>query len=327
MNKIKKTAVLFIIIFTLLLMVPGQALAASASKLVLGDTFTLGNGEVLDEDLVILGGNVRLEEGSRVTGDIVLLGGNLWVDGTIDGDLVVAGGIVSLQDGAVITGDFSSMGAQVDRNQNAVIEGEIYTNQDIPIDFFPGNWQGTMTMQPGVPGYFNMGWFLMRVVLWGLLAMLLVMFLPTQTERISKAITSQALVAGGLGLGTILIVPIVLIILMITICLIPVSLIGFLVLAAGWAYGMVALGLTLGRRFGRIFNKDWDPALAAGVGTFLLVLFLNGLNAMSVCLSIFPQLIAGAVGLGSVLLTRFGTQDYPEQQLAVEVIEPAAEES
>lgn len=321
MSLIKKMLSLFIIVSVMLLALPDIALAAPPGKVILGDTYTLKSGEVLDEDLLILGGNVRLEEGSRVNGDVVLMGGNLWVAGTISGNLAVIGGIALLQDSAVIMGDFSAMGAQVERHHNAEIQGETFTNQDIPFNIVPGTWQSMMRMPVGATPILDIGWIFLRVILWGLLAMLIVMFLPSQTERIAKAVTSQPWVAGGLGIATALVLPILLIVLILTICLIPISIIGFLVLIVAWAYGLVGLGLELGKRFGQVFKQEWHPALAAGVGTFLLTLVLNGLSAILPCLGWIPQLIAGALGLGGVLLTRFGMQDYPNEPIGVEAIE------
>ena len=326
MNTIKKILYLMVIVSVVLLALPNPALAAPSGKVILGDSYTLESGEVLNEDLLILGGSVRLEEGSTVNGDIMLMGGTLWVAGTIDGDLTVAGGSVSLRDSALVTGSFSSMGADVERNQSAEIEGETFTDQDLPFNIVPGTWQNSMMMPSGVRPFLDLGWFFLRVVLWGLLAMLVVMFLPTQTERIIRAVNSQPWVAGGLGIATGLILPILLVVLALTICLIPFSLIGFLVLGAAWALGLVALGQELGKRFGRIFKQEWHPALAAGVGTFLLTLILNGLNAVLPCLGWIPSVLVGALGLGGVMLTRFGMQEYPNEPAAVEAIEPVPAE-
>ena len=313
MNIFKKTLALILVGTFILLALPQPVLAAPPGKVILGGSYTLETGEVLSDDLVILGGMAELKEGSVVEGDVILLGGELSVAGIIEGDLTAAGGIVSLQATAIVEGDFSSMGAQVERDQDADIQGEIYTDQDIPFSIVPGTWRSTMVMPTGIHPLFDLGWFVLRAILWGLLAMLVVMFVPAQTGRVTRAATSQPLVAGGLGIATGLILPILLVVLAFTICLIPVSLLGFLLLGVAWVYGMIALGLELGMRFGRIFSKEWQPALAACVGTLLLVIILNGLSAVLPCLGWIPKILVGALGLGGVLLTRFGTQDYPNE--------------
>jgi len=322
MNVVKKIFSLVIILSVVLLAMPQQALAAPPAKVIMGDSYTLSNGEVLDEDLLVLGGTVQLEEGSTVNGNVMIMGGTLTAAGRINGDLTAVGGVVFLQATAVVTGNLSTLGAQVERNQDAVIEGETITNQDLPFGFVPGAWQDNFVTPNGVTPFLDLGWFFLRVVLWGLLAMLIVMFLPGPTERVTRAINSQPLVAGGLGIATGLILPILLVVLAITICLIPFSVLGFLALGAAWAYGLIALGLELGKRFGRVFKQEWHSALAAGVGTFLLTLILNGLNAVLPCLGWIPQVLVGALGLGGVLLTRFGIQEYSNGMTAVEVVEP-----
>jgi hypothetical protein len=323
MNILKKTLFVVTIVTVLLLALPQQALAASPGKVVLGDTFTLESGEVLNEDLLILGGTVRLEEGSTVNGNVMVMGGNLFASGFIRGDVTVVGGNVSFQNSATVTGNLSSLGGQVQRDQDVQIQGDTFNNQNIPFGIMPGNWRNDFVFPAAAASYpvLDLGWFLLRVVLWGLVSMLIVMFLPSQTERVARAVTSQPLVAGGLGIATGLILPIVLVVLAITICLLPISLIGFLALFLAWAYGLIAMGFELGKRFGRVFKQEWHPALAAGVGTFLLTLMLNGVSAVLPCLGWVPQVLVGALGLGAVLLTRAGTKDYPYETAAIEPVE------
>ena len=84
-----------------------------------------------------------------------------------------------------------------------------------------------------------------------------------------------------------------------------------------WAFGLISLGTELGNRFAGIFKSQWHPALAAGAGTFLLILVINGIEAAIPCLGLLPKIIIGVLGLGSVLLTRFGTHAYAPTTPAV----------
>lgn len=321
MNTVRKIFVLAVILSVAFLAFPQKALAAPPTKVVLGDTYTLGSGEVLNEDLLVLGGTVRLEEGSTINGNVMIMGGSLSAAGRINGDLTAAGGVVSLEATSVVTGDLSTLGAAVSRHQDAVIEGETLNNEDVPFGVVPGAWQDRFGVPSAMSPYLDLGWFILRVVLWGLLAMLVVMFLPEPTERVTRAVKSQPLVAGGLGIATGLILPILLVVLALTICLIPITVLGFLLLGAAWLFGIIALGLELGRRVGRVFDQEWHAALAAGVGTFLLTLVLNGLSAVVPCVGWLPQVLVGALGLGGVLLTRFGTQEYTNGTSALEVVD------
>ncbi len=77
--------------------------------------------------------------------------------------------------------------------------------------------------------------------------MVVAMFIPAHMARISQTALSQPLISGGLGILTVIIVPIILVLLAITICLIPVSLLGAFLLVLAWAFGLIALGLEVGK--------------------------------------------------------------------------------
>jgi hypothetical protein len=304
------------------LALPQVARAAAPSKIIIADTYTLESGEILDEDIVILGGMVTLEEGSRVTGDIMLVGGTLDVAGTVEGDITATGGTVSLTATAVVQGDISTAGAALDRDEEATVEGEVRSEYANPFVTFPPGVPVPNLQVPTHPFLAALGFFA-RAVLWALLAMVLGMFVATPLQRTSQAVLTEPLIAGGLGLMTIIVAPLVLAAIGITILLLPVTIIGFLLLALAWAYGLIALGAELGKRFIAIFNREWHPALAAGLGTFLLILVLNGMDAAIPCLGWVPKVLVGLLGLGGVL-TRFGSENYnPRAGLRAYAVTPA----
>jgi uncharacterized membrane protein len=99
-------------------------------------------------------------------------------------------------------------------------------------------------------------------------------------------------------------------VLAITICLSPVSLIGGLVLGAAMIFGWVALGLEVGRRLALAFKREWQPATQAGLGTLLLSFVVYAV-AIIPCLGFVFSMVLWAIGLGAVILTRFGGQESP----------------
>ncbi len=302
-----------VVLFTLAL--PGKALAASqATRIVIGETLILESGETLNDDLFIIGGTVILEKDSLVEGDILVLGGTLSVDGEVDGDIVGAGGFIELDDDALIHGNIGLAGAHLDQDTDAIVEGEVRSEIQGPFNVTVPDFVRSPfpPIAIRVNPFFEAGMFFLQVVFLALIAMGLVMFFPTQTGRVASTIVSQPLISGGLGLLTIIVAPVVLVLLVITILGIPISLLLALVLAVAWAFGLIALGMELGNRLAQIFNQEWHPALAAGVGTFFLALVINGIDAIGVldCIDWLPKFLAGVLGLGGVLLTRFGTQSY-----------------
>jgi hypothetical protein len=93
-------------------------------------------------------------------------------------------------------------------------------------------------------------------------------------------------------------------------------------LVAAWLLGWVALGYEVGSRIAEAVNMVWAPAISAGVGTFILIFVLGGFSKLIPCIGWLPQTLVGLWGLGAVLLTRFGTQDYPTEMQKVAVEEP-----
>jgi len=306
----KPMTVALLLAVVLALAAPTAALAAGPQdgQVIFGGTFTLGPGQTVDGDLLVVGGVVTLEEGSSVNGDTVLFGGTISIDGEIDGSLAAMGGTVNVGPHAVIRGDVVRFGAVVSIDESATIEGQVLSEQsfDMPsIDwrfmrptFLPFRmWSYT------VSPVFSVLWFMARVLLLAALAVLVVMFWPEPTRRVALAIVEQPLPSGGIGLLTLLVAPALLLALVLTICLIPVSAIGFIVFGAAAVFGVVAL----------MFRWELHPAAAAGIGTLVLSVLLGGLAEIP-CIGLLGVLAILAVvslGLGAVVLTRFGSRIYP----------------
>lgn len=301
-----------IFILVIALAMPSTALARGllADRVVFGDNFTLKSGETLDGNLVVFGGNAVLEQSSTVTGDVVIMGGNLDSNGTVKGNVVGLGGLVSLEETAVVEGDVTMIGAQLDRAQGARIQGQVISNLKAPLTFtFPGGVQ-VPRFDVSFSPVLNAAAFILKIFLWAALAVLLVLFLPDHTRRVTQTAIAQPLVAGGLGLLTVVVLPVLVLALAITILLIPVSLLVVALAGLAWMYGIIALGLEVGDRLAQLMKREWAPAVAAGVGTFMLILVLNGLREVVPCVGWVAPALAGMVGLGAVLLTRFGLQTY-----------------
>ncbi len=293
----------------LLLAFPVTAFAASYSDVVIGNNYTLQSGQTLNNDLFVLGGTVTLMSGSTINGNVTLVGGSVQAAGTINGNFTVFGGTLNLANTFILNGNLTTAGTVVTRDPGAQIKGTENTNQNTPTIILPGGTR-IPTITADVNPFFNLVGFFLGLFVWVLVAMVVAMFLPNHLNRISQAAISQPLLSGGLGVLTAIIVPIILVLLAITICLIPVSLIGAFALLAAWAFGMIALGLELGKRISTIFKREWHPALSAGLGTLVLMFILNGLAAIVPCVGWIPIVLVSFWVLGAVLLTQFGMKPY-----------------
>lgn len=306
----------FLVLF-LVAAAPGKALAAvpEATKLadqfVIGDNYTLKSGDTLEGNLWVLGGNATLDPGSRITGNIRMAGGNLHVAGEVDGDIAATGGLVQIGSTAVVHGSVNVAGASLDRSSAAVIEGGVSTEPNGPFQFSTPNGVSIPNIQIRSAPIWNMLGYFFRAFLMAALAILVVMFWPQQTRRTAKAVITQPLITGGLGVITAFLTPLVVLVMVITIILIPVSLLGLILLGIMVAFGWIAIGMEVGTRLEQAFKTEWALPVTAGLGTFLLTLVVDGIGQVIPCVGWLAPSAVGLMGLGAVLLTRFGSQDYP----------------
>jgi hypothetical protein len=320
---------------------PAPLQGSECTGLVMGGSCTLEEGDTLEGGLVVMGGNADLLAGSTVEGDVVLMGGNLTVNGLIEGDVAVIGGLAHLGNTAVVEGDVIAIGGQVEREGGAQIEGELSTdfNGVFPL-VIPGRIQipGLEGVTPFVsPGEVQVPhldmqvnpvasslWVLLRSFMWAALAVLVVLFVPNHTQRAAQAAASQPLASGGLGCLTFVVLPVLIVLLAITICGIPISLLGLMLGIVAVAFGVIAVGLEVGVRLTHLLNQDWALPVSAGLGTFLLTLVTNGVGALIPCVGWLAPALVGVVGLGAVLLTRFGARTYPPQAVPSAVLDAAS---
>lgn len=165
----------------------------------------------------------------------------------------------------------------------------------------------------------------------GLVAALLVLFLPQQTRRVGEAVPSQPAWAAAMGLGSVLlfitalVVSVLFSLLIVTMLLTtPMIIVILITFAAAAVFGWVGLGTEIGLRLAAVLKTEFPFLLSAGVGTFLLHLVANGFG-MIPCLGwVFPTLLS-LVSLGAVFLTRFGAHplSIAATQVSVESVPPA----
>ena len=328
-----KTKLKTIFILLVLLLVPtSNAYAQSPGGDVIrfGENYTLKSGEILNGSLVVIGGNAEIEKDASVAKDVILIGGNLKVDGntsgaiviiggnmtisgTISKDVVVVGGQLLLTKTAVVKGDVATMGGQVTKEPGAEIVGNMVNNAPpIAIPNIPN--APNVPNSPNVNINFNPFWEITVVVGRALavaaVAMLLTLFMQPQLERVADAIAHQPVMAGGFGLLTIVLAPLILVIMVITIILIPVALIVMFIIPLAWLFGIIALGQEVGERFTTAINQTWAPVLATGFGTFLLLL-VGGLVGLIPCVGWLIPFLIGLIAIGGVVLTWFGTRSVP----------------
>jgi len=323
-NKLKFFTLMLLLALLLLPVSAVYARGASGSlldgRVIFGDNFTLESGDTLTGDLVVFGGNVTVEEDATIEGDTVVIGGNVTLDGIVEGSLVSIGGSTRMGEVSVVQGDLVTVGGSLSRDPGSEVKGEVVTNIPAPDIRIP-DIQVPDVPNPSSPprpprisfdynpltNFFQMFGTAIAV---SLLAMLASLFLQPQIERVAQVVVGQPVIAGSFGLLTGVLAPFVLVILVVTLILIPVAVLAAAALALAWLFGLIAIGTEVGERFTRAINQTWAPPLTAGMGTFLMMLVVGGIG-MIPCLGWLVTSLVALFGIGGVVLTMFGTQNYP----------------
>ncbi len=318
MKKILFSLLLAVLLFSLTLATPAYAGNLLEGKVVIGEDFTLKSGETIDGDLVVISGSAVVEAGARITGNVVVMGGSADLAGQVAQNVTVMGGNVTLRSTAEIDQQLAVLGGSITREQGAQVKGGESqgfsfggSSTETPTapsggGFGPGRWDPLWALVQGVLQA------LVMIVVVSVLALLISALWPEPTTRVSAAIATAPAVAGLLGLLTLVAVPILLALLAITICLIPVTILGAVVLVAALLFGWVAFGLLLGNRLAVAFRWNLPPAGAGLLGTFIVTAIAAPLWFITPlqCLGVPLVTIFSCLGLGAVVLTRFGTTPY-----------------
>ncbi len=306
-------------------------------KIIFGSAFVLKSGQSLDGDLVAFGGTVEVEKDAAVHGDVAVIGGTASINGLVNGDVVTLGGVIHLGSHAVVNGDATAVGGVIEREPGAEVLGNIVETEGkqdgigqigpggIQITPAPGQQFGNFPFQNATPVSGPIAWLGqamlrgMAAIAWAAilaaLGVFLILLAPKPTERVALGIKANPLLAFAVGFGASLLAGIVALLLAVTICLLPLSLALILAMIAALFFGWLALGWLLGRELMRGFNaQNSTPIWEVIVGVALLTLlwklptvfpFVGGLASFLV------MFVAGNIAIGGVILTRFGTRDYP----------------
>lgn len=279
----------------------------SGDRLVIGQSFVLEAGEELNGNLVVVGGSATVQTGSAVRGDVAVLGGNLVVAGTVQGDVVLFGGAVALQETANVGGNVAVLGGALRRDPGAVVAGDVFSGAPTP---FPPRLTMPTLRTPGPDGALGA---LGSLILWqlvtlgwvaglALLGAIAVSLAPRAMERIATQAARDTFVSFSMGLLTLVVGFLLGLLLLIACCS---GLVVWLALGAAWLVGWLAVGLWLGQRVLQALHARHTTAIgevALGVAAITI------LSRLPWCIGFLGGLIFGCIGLGAVVLTRFGTR-------------------
>ena len=315
----------------------------NGSLVVFGGDLEMGG--VVNGDVVVFGGDVEIA--GTINGELVIFGGDVTVanTGTITGDCALIGGAFSdrhdTENGIVCPLAFESPVVTQFINDLDLDYASIATtifDEELPPGLTPYNGgEGITTPSTGFDGdqpYGDweedhaLGFFglLFKAIgsglLVGVIAYIIATTMPDRLAQVRYVLEEQTGASAGVGFLSMIAIPSALIILgiltaiLIFVCIgvigIPLMFVGTLGYFAALLLGITAIGAWVGDQMAdRFVLKGWSSPLRTAGGTAATV-FVLGLLAIIPC---FPDgLVSFAVfmiGLGSVVLTKFGSQAYP----------------
>lgn len=299
---------LLLSLFLALFLTGCQPADSYQGRLILSGDHRIDGNHPVPGHLVIVDGRVDLAPEGRVAGSVVVLGGELRLGGEVEGDLTVLKGRVYFSDQARIHGNLNAGGGHLLGWEEAEIEGEVTENigLDLPVE----------VLAPNRSFWDRAGRGFWYALLMAGMALLGGWITPRGVERVGQAVIQHTLVCGSLGGLVLLVGPVLIVQMMFTVVLIPAAAVAVLLGAITLSYGLSGAGWEIGRRVFALLGWEPQPALAAGLGGFLVSLIINLLNFIPFIGGLLA-LGAAAVVLGGVLLTRYGTRVFIPKRRAL----------
>ncbi len=233
--------------------------------------------------VLVVNGNVTLSAG--LNGGVSVIFGSAHVTGTVQGDVVAVLGGVVLNPGSLVQGDVIAVGGRVDNVGQSRILGDVIGSAPI-LTQSPRSGAARIRLALAAwVGLLLLGIMLSALFPWPML-------LVAATAR--RFTWQSMLTASGAGIGLLLvIVPLAL-----SVAGLPIAIALLTVTLLAWAFGLVAVGVALGRRMLRPFGKERSTLLAAVCG-------LGVLGAVSAIPLAGPVLIvaAGLLGAGAGVIS------------------------
>jgi hypothetical protein len=274
------------------------------SQFVVGNTYVLKSHEKINGNIVGIGTNLIIEDGAFVQGDVSLIGSTIDLSGRIVGDLNVMAGSSVIENPAIITGNINQVLQTTNIASKAVVLGDINTYS------FPSATSGNV----GNKIVNLLEWLrpttiialqIARVLILLVLSLIGIYLIKKPTNNVATAIVANMPAAWGAGLLTIITVTILSLVLIVTICLSPIGILLVIALIFSGLWGLVALSSIIGKKIIDWLKLDWSEEPATIVGALMLGV-VTSLISFIPCFGFLINMMITSIGIGGVLLSRFG---------------------
>lgn len=262
-------------------LLPATSAAASANDGDDNDRIVLVGSVLVDRDetvndLIVVDGDVTIR--GRVTGDVVVVDGNVTIRGSVAGDVVAVSGLATLGRRARVAGDLVYGDDRPVQAPGSRVDGDVekFKIGDASAIAAIGLWLG----------------FTISLLLLGVVLLLLA---PRAGDAIARAGRDKPMLAALVGLGGLILLPVIAIVACITVIGLPLGIVLLLLILPLYAVGYLSAALIVGR----LIRKQ-ARILAFVIGLVILQLltlipFVGGLVG----------LLATIFGLGALLIALF----------------------
>ncbi len=310
----KQLSLVLLTLFIIFVAVPAGVASADP-----GFDRVIGEGETVEEDIVVFGGSLLVEPGATVEGsvsvfggetelagtiigDVALFGGQATISGFIDGDMVVLGGNLQADTTAAVAGDCVLIGGTISGDGKDTIGCTGFGDlPNLAIPAFVGSQGGVDLPFPPLrhfrevghgPSFFvTAGSVIGRSMFLGLIALVLAAAAPDKLNRVSRTMRQKPGATGAVGLLTLIagislitiiaVISAVLLLVCIGILGIPLVIVMSLALFGALVMGWIAAGSMLGRKMvGWLKISSKSLPVTAALGTVTLTMAAGLLSSM-----------------------------------------------
>ena len=327
---------------------------------VFEEDLIVDDGATINGDVAVFNGNAVIS--GTIDGDLAVFNGQATIIGTVDGDVAVFNGNIVVEDAADFSGDYFVINGELINNGSERLEGVALPGlvpdewaEGFSANFSP-DFEGPVITPPVPPtppkaptppninyrhdgpsfwgGVAGAG---VSSIFMGLIAFVVAAAFPHHLQRVSATARKKSISGGIVGALTMFAVPVLLVFLTVLSALLTIVCIGLLgfpivaVMAIGYAaaiiFGWIGVGNVFGEWLAGKLNLDnQNLKTTAVLGTITLTLTLGVLGAIPFVFG--ESLVSGIivwVGLGAVMLTKFGRRAYPpheETDFEINIPEP-----
>jgi cytoskeletal protein CcmA (bactofilin family) len=255
---------------------------------------TLSDDAVIGRDIAVYGGEVFLD--GAIAGKAYVNGGNVTIAGRIDGDVTIIADKISITPDAVIGGELNyTSQTKATIASEAQIAGEVKWKKKSR----SSDSSGYSGMIPRPVGPF---WSLIFFAGSLLMGVAMILIRRNQVVEIVEEIKKNAALDGLIGIGLIVVVPVVLFLIGITLVGIPIAIAGFAIYAFVFFAAKIFVGITIGLLLLGLLKKNGRISL----GWALLVgLILLAISFKIPILGWITYFLAWAVGAGALAMRLF----------------------